>query len=72
MQGGRYPYVMVEISMVQANRTYQDYMKKLRKEKLIILDEWLLYPLKEAEPWDTLKLVETWNKVTFHHLLFSV
>ena len=46
--------------------------KKLRKEKLLILDEWLLYPFKEAEAWDALELVEAWNKGAFHHLLFSV
>ena len=40
-----------------------DYMKKLRKEKLLILDEWLLYPLKEAEARDVLELVEARNKV---------
>ena len=38
-------------------------MKKLRKEKLLILDEWLLYPLKEAEARDVLELVEARNKV---------
>ena len=31
-----------EISVARANGTYRDYMKKLRKEKLLILDEWLL------------------------------
>ena len=46
-----------------ANGTYRDYMKKLRKEKLLILDEWLLYPLKEAEARDVLELVEARNKV---------
>ena len=38
-------------------------MKKLRKVKLLILDEWLLYPLKEAEARDVLELVEARNKV---------
>ena len=38
-------------------------MKKLRKEKLLILDERLLSPLKEAETRDVLELVETRNKV---------
>ena len=47
-------------------------MKKLRKEKLLILDEWLLYPLKEAVPQDSLELVAARNKVAFHHLLFLV
>ena len=38
-------------------------MKKLRKEKLLILDEWLLYSLKETETRDVLELVEARNKV---------
>ncbi|WP_243424372.1 hypothetical protein [Gemmiger formicilis] len=38
----RLPDLLVEISVARANGTYRDYMKKLRKEKLLILDEWLL------------------------------
>ena len=55
----------VEITQFQAstNGTYRDYMKKLKKEKLLILDEWLLYPLKEAEARDVLELVEARNRV---------
>lgn len=59
----RLPDLLVEISVAQANGTYRDYMKKLRKEKLLILDEWLLYPLKAAEARDVLELVEARNKV---------
>ena len=59
----RLPDLLVEISMARTNGTYRDYMKKLRKEKLLILDEWLLYPLKEAEARDVLELVEARNKV---------
>ena len=54
----RLPDLLVEISVARANGTYRDYMKKLRKEKLLILDEWLLYPFKEAEARDVLELVE--------------
>ena len=39
------------------------YMKKFRKEKLLILYEWLLYPLEEAKARDVLELVEAQNKV---------
>ena len=59
----RLPDLLVEISVAWANGTYRDYMKKLRKEKLLILDEWLLYPLKEAESRDVLEPVEARNKV---------
>lgn len=58
----RLPDLLVEISAVRANGTYRDYMKKLKKEKLLILDEWMLYPLKEAETRDALELVEARNK----------
>ena len=34
-------------------------MKKFQKVKLLILDEWLLYPLKESEARDVLELVES-------------
>ena len=59
----RLPDLLVEISVARANGTYRDYMKKRRKEKLLILDEWLLYHLKEAEARDVLELVEARNKV---------
>lgn len=59
----RLPDLLVEIAMARRDGTYRDYMKRLKKEKLLILDEWLLYPLKEAEARDVLELVEARNKV---------
>ena len=44
--------------MARGDGTYREYMKKLKKTKLLILDEWLLYPLKESEARDVLELVE--------------
>ena len=38
----RLPDLLVEISVARANGAYRDYMKKLKKDKLLILDEWLL------------------------------
>lgn len=58
----RLPDLLVEISMARVNGTYREYMKMLRK-KLLILDEWQLYSLKEAEARDVLELVEARNKV---------
>lgn len=49
----RLPDLLVEISVARANGTYRDYMKKLRKEKL----------LKKVEARDVLELVEIWNKL---------
>ena len=55
--------LLVEIAVAQRDGTYREYMKQLKKVKLLILDEWLLYPLKEAEARDVLELVEARNKV---------
>ena len=48
--------------MARGDGTYREYMKKLKKVKLLILDEWLLYPLKESEARDVLELVEARSK----------
>ena len=54
----RLPDLLVEIAVARGDGTYREYMKKLKKIKLLILDEWLLYPLKESEARDVLELVE--------------
>lgn len=59
----RLPDLLVEIAVARRDGTYRGYMKQLKKVKLLILDEWLLYPLKEAEARDVLELVEARNKV---------
>ena len=59
----RLPDLLVKIAVARRDGTYREYMKQLKKVKLLILDEWLLYPLKEAEARDVLELVEARNKV---------
>lgn len=59
----RLPDLLAEIAVARRDGTYREYMKQLKKVKLLILDEWLLYPLKEAEARDVLELVEARNKV---------
>lgn len=59
----RLPDLLVEIALARGNGTYREYMKKLKKTKLLILDEWLLYPLKESEARDVLELVEARSKM---------
>ena len=59
----RLPDLLVEIAVARRDGTYREYMKQMKKVKLLILDEWLLYPLKEAEARDVLELVEARNKV---------
>lgn len=58
----RLPDLLVEIAIARGDGTYREYMKKLKKVKLLILDEWLLYPLKESEARDVLELVEARTK----------
>jgi DNA replication protein DnaC len=60
----RLPDLLVEIAMSRGDGTYREYMKRLKKVKLLILDEWLLYPLKENEARDVLELVEARSKVS--------
>ncbi|MBQ9268659.1 MAG: ATP-binding protein [Oscillospiraceae bacterium] len=58
----RLPDLLVEIAIARGEGTYREYMKKFRKIKLLILDVWLLYPLKESEARDVLELVEARTK----------
>ena len=58
----RLPDLLVEVAVARRDGTYREYMKHLKKVKLLILDG-LLYPLKEAEARDVLELVEARNKV---------
>ena len=58
----RLPDLLVEIAIARGEGTYQEYVKKFKKIKLLILDEWLLYPLKESEARDVLELVEARTK----------
>lgn len=60
----RLPDLLVEIAMSRGEGTYREYMKKLKKVKLLILDEWMLYPLKENEVRDVLELVEARSKIS--------
>ncbi len=55
----RLPDLLVELSAARSEGTYREYIKKLRKVRLLILDEWLLYPLKENDARDVLELIES-------------
>lgn len=59
----RLPDILTEISIARGDGTYRELMKKYKKVKLLILDEWLLYPLKESEARDLLELIEARCKV---------
>ena len=53
----RLPDILTEIGIARGDGTYRELMKKYKKVTLLILDEWLLYPLKESEARDLLELI---------------
>lgn len=55
----RLPDLLVELSMARVSNTYRKVMAQYKKYALLILDEWLLYPLKETEARDLLEIVES-------------
>lgn len=54
----RLPELLAELSIARAEGSYRKVMKAYRQVKLLILDEWLLYPLKDSEARDLLELTE--------------
>jgi DNA replication protein DnaC len=54
----RLPDLLGELAIARAEGAYRKAMKQLRLVKLLILDEWLLYPLKETEARDLLEIAE--------------
>jgi DNA replication protein DnaC len=54
----RLPDLLGELAIARAEGNYRKTLKQYRQVKLLILDEWLLYPLKETEARDLLEIVE--------------
>ena len=54
----RLPDLLGELAIARAEGTYRKAMKHFKQVKLLILDEWLLYPLKETEARDLLEIAE--------------
>ena len=54
----RLPELFTELAIAKADGTYRKLMKVYRQIKLLILDEWLLYPLKDSEARDLLEIAE--------------
>lgn len=55
----RLPDLLVEFQIARGNGTIRKFMAQYRKYALLIIDEWLLYPLKETEARDLLEIVES-------------
>jgi DNA replication protein DnaC len=54
----RLPDLLGELAIARAEGTYRKAIKQYKQVKLLILDEWLLYQLKEAEARDLLEIAE--------------
>ena len=45
----RLPELLTELAIARSNGTFRKVIQQYKKPALLILDEWLLYPLKETE-----------------------
>jgi len=54
----RLPDLLAELAIARAEGTYLKTMRQLKQTKLLILDEWMLYQLKETEARDLLEIAE--------------
>jgi DNA replication protein DnaC len=54
----RLPELLAELAVARAEGTYRKVINQYKQVKLLILDEWLLYPLKESEARDLLEITE--------------
>lgn len=54
----RLPDLLTELALARGNGTYRKVIQQYKKPSLLILDEWLLYPLKETEARDLLEIAE--------------
>ena len=54
----RLPDLLGELALAKEEGTYRKVIKVYKQVKLLILDEWLLFPLKDAEACDLLEIAE--------------
>ena len=54
----RLPELLTELAIARNNGTYRKVILQYKKPALLIIDEWLLYPLKETEARDILEIAE--------------
>jgi len=55
----RLPDLLGELAIARAEGTYRQTMRGLKLLKLLILDEWLMYPLRDTEARDLLEIAES-------------
>ena len=54
----RLPELLTELAIARSSGNYRKVIVQYKKPALLILDEWLLYPLKETEARDLLEIAE--------------
>ena len=54
----RLPELLTELAIARTTGTYSKVIEQYKKPALLILDEWLLYQLKESEARDLLEIAE--------------
>lgn len=54
----RLPDLLGEMAIARAEANYRKVIKAYKQVKLLIIDEWLLFPLKETEARDLLEIFE--------------
>jgi DNA replication protein DnaC len=54
----RLPELLTELAIARGNGTYPRVIQQYKKPALLILDEWLLYPLRETEARDLFEITE--------------
>jgi DNA replication protein DnaC len=54
----RLPDLFSDLAVARADGSFRKVIKQYTQAKLLILDEWLLFPLKETEAHDLLEIIE--------------
>jgi DNA replication protein DnaC len=54
----RLPDLFCDLALARADGSYRKVIKQYTQAKLLILDEWLLFPLNEIEARDLLEIIE--------------
>ena len=55
----RLPDLLSDLALSRVDGTYRKVVKQYTQVKLLILDEWLMFPLKEAEGRDLLDIIDS-------------
>jgi len=58
----RLPDLFSDLAIARANGTYKKVIERYANAKLLILDEWLLFPLSDTEARDLLEVIEARHK----------